>query len=133
MDVTSTGPGNLTRISTAVTVSGEQTVTIDVRRTVEDVRFTLADIEWVDNNGTYGVQEVITVSPESTATAASGVTVSGSGLQTTTPNTTGSAFVTIAGPVTRITVTLGVGTVGKATRDVLIQNMTFRLDLRSAA
>lgn len=133
MDVTSTGPGNLTRTSTAVTVSGEQTVTIDVRRTVEDVRFTLADIEWVDNNGTYGVQEVITVSPESTATAASGVTVSGSGLQTTTPNTTGSAFVTIAGPVTRITVTLGVGTVGKATRDVLIQNMTFRLDMRSAA
>ena len=51
MDVTSTGPGNLTRTSTAVTVSGEQTVTIDVRRTVEDVRFTLADIEWVDNNG----------------------------------------------------------------------------------
>jgi len=130
--VTSTSPGGLARTTSQLTVNGVQTVTIDFGREVSDVTFTLADIDWYDNNGATGVREVVAVTPSPSRTAPVGVTAT-SPFSTVTVDTTGFVDVTIAGPLRSITIQLSNTGRGKATPDVLVQNLSFITDLARAA
>lgn len=107
--VSSTLPGGFTRSSTGISMTGAQTVTITFASPVTDVRFTIAGIDLVDNNGANGVREAVTLSPAPGVTSLSNVSgtgAAGSPFLAQAEGVQGAAAVTYAGPITTLTITL---------------------------